>query len=171
MSETPAGDVQCRVHNPGREQAGLQPARRNAPTEGILTATASSESGTTVVKAGEALACRAERGSIFPDAEVAARPGAARQGARRRPPKPRSATTAAAVMAALRTAAIVEYSGCGGVGEEEEEEEERGANFGRKSEDRGVPCAACRAPPCVHESRAYRVNLRNAQWPPSVHRR
>jgi hypothetical protein len=140
--------VQCRVHNPGREQAGLQPARRNAPTEGILTATASSESGTTVVKAGEALACRAERGSIFPDAEVAlaARPGVARQGARRRPPKPRSATTAAAVVAALRTAAIVEYSGCGGVGEEEEEEE-REANFGRKSEDRGVPCAACRAPP------------------------
>jgi hypothetical protein len=136
--------VQCRVHNPGREQAGLQPARRNAPTEGILTATASSESGTTVVKAGEALACRAERGSIFPDAEVAARPGAARQGARRRPPKPRSATTAAAVMAALRTAAIVEYSGCGGVGEEEEEEE-RGAKFGTKSEDRGVPCRVRRA--------------------------
>jgi hypothetical protein len=132
--------VQCRVHNPGREQAGLQPARRNAPTEGILTATASSESGTTVVKAGEALACRAERGSIFPDAEVAARPGAARQGARRRPPKPRSATTAAAVMAALRTAAIVEYSGCGGVGEEEERE----AEFGAKSEDRGVRRAACR---------------------------
>jgi hypothetical protein len=99
--QTPAGDAQG-------EQL-IQGANRQASNllDGILTATASSESGTTVVKA---LACMAERGSLFPAAEVAARGGA-----RRRREKPRRATTAAAEMAALRIAAIVE-SGYGGGG-------------------------------------------------------
>lgn len=96
-------------------KAGLQLARWNAPTGRTLTTAASSASGAPVVEAGEALACRAERGSIFPEAEAvtpdAPRGGAARQGTRRRRlPKPRSATTAAAEMAALPIAAIVESS-------------------------------------------------------------
>ena len=72
------------------------------------------------MKEEKALACRAERGSIFPEAEVAARRGAARQGAARgHLTKPRSATIAAAEMTGLWIAVIVE-TGCRRVGEEQE---------------------------------------------------
>ena len=84
------------------------------------------------MKEEKALACRAERGSIFPEAEVAARRGAARQGAARgHLTKPRSATIAAAEMTGLWIAVIVE-TGCRRVGEEQEAKTEL------KSESRGV---------------------------------